>query len=155
MIGGNARKICREAGKACAAAVREHCVNGQHVVAHGAEAQRTATAGVVGGHAADRGARRRRDIDGKPETVLLQLPVEVVQDDAGLNRTRASCDIEVQNTCEVLGAIDDETRIDGLAALRGAAAPRGDGNTLINSDRNGVPRLRDGARTATAAGIIW
>ena len=45
----------------------------EHIVAHGAVAQRAAAAGIVAGHAADGGARGGRDIDRKPQAVRFEL----------------------------------------------------------------------------------
>ena len=55
----------------------------------------------------------------------LELPVELVEHDAGLDR--AACALStssVDDAVQVLGAVDDQRVVDGLAALRGAAAAR-------------------------------
>jgi hypothetical protein len=73
----------------------------QRVVAHGAVAQRTPAAGIVAGHAAYGGARGSGDIDRKPQAVLFELAVEVVQHDSGLDHARAVLDIERQDAVQV------------------------------------------------------
>src|SRR5205085_7016267 len=107
-------------------AVGEGCVHRQRVVAHGAVAQRTPAAGIVAGHAADGGAGSGGDVDRKPQTVLPELAVEVVEHDAGFDDATAVLDVEREDAVEVLGEIDDDAVIDGLAALRSAAAAGGD-----------------------------
>ena len=79
----------------------------QRVVAHRAVAQRAPAAGVVAGHAADGGPRRRRDVDGKPQSMRLQLTIEVVQHDAGLDDAGLFLDIQRQDAVQVLGGVDD------------------------------------------------
>ena len=61
----------------------------KRVVAHGAVAQRPSAAGIVAGHAADGGARGGGDIDRKPEAVLPELTVEIVEHDARLDHASA------------------------------------------------------------------
>ena len=69
--------------------------------------------------------------------MLFELAVEIVEHDAGFDHAGAIFDIEREDAVQVLGKVDDDAVIDGLAALRGAAAARGD-------DSAGVPR--DGQR---------
>ena len=69
-------------------AVGQHGFDRQHIVAHGAVAHRAPAAGIVGGHAADGGARGSRDIDREPQPMRLELAVEIVEHDAGFDRAR-------------------------------------------------------------------
>ena len=111
-------------------AIGEDGVDRHDVVAHRAVAQRAAATGVVAGHAADGGARGGRDVDRVPEAVLFKLAVEVVEDDARLDRDTAAGDVEIENAVEIFRAVDHQRRADRLAALRGAAATRQDGHLL-------------------------
>ncbi len=140
---GEVRALPREAGRR---AVGEHRVDGEDVVAHRPVAQRAPAAGVVAGHAADRGAAGGRHVDREPQAVLLQLAVEVVEHQPRLDPAGAGVHVEVQDPVEVLGAVDDETFVDGLAGLRGAAAARGDGDALGAGDADRRGGLRHAAR---------
>ena len=51
--------------------------------------------------------------------------------------------------------IDDDAVIDGLAALRGAAAARRDDAALLARDRERTQRLVHRPRHDHAAGMIW
>ena len=127
---------------------RAHC---QRIVAHGAVAQRTAAAGIVAGHAADGGARRGGDIDRKPQPVFFQLAVQVVEHDAGFDHAGSRLDIERQDLVEVLGDVDDNAAVDRLAALRGAAAARGDDAASLARDGHRAQRIVHRARHHHAA----
>ena len=133
-------------------AVGKGCIHRAGVVAHGAVAQRASAAGIVAGHAADRGPRRRGDIDRKPQAMLLELAVEVVEHDARLDHASAVLDVERDDAVQVFGEIDDDAVIDGLAALRGAAAARGDDPPGVAGDRQRPQRLVDGLRHHHARG---
>ena len=122
-------------------AVGECGIHGQCVVAHGAVAQRAPAAGIVAGHAADGGARGGGDIDRKPQAVFFQLPVEIVEHDAGLDPTGSSFHVERNDAVQVFGKIDHQPVIDGLAALRSAAAARGDDPPVIACNRQRPQRL--------------
>src|SRR5579862_2672308 len=111
-------------------AVGEDRLDGDDVVARGAVTHRAAAAGIVAGHAADGGARRRRDVDRKPEAVAFKLPVEVVEHDAGLDCAASALDVEIENAREIFGAIDHQRGPDGLPGLRGAAAARQHGRAF-------------------------
>ncbi len=137
-------EIARHLAEAAQRAVGERRLHRQRVVAHGAVAQRAAAAGIVAGHAADGGARGRGDVDRKPQAVLLELAVEVVEHDAGLDHAGAALDVERQDAVQVLREIDHEAVIDGLAALRGAAAARGDLQPVVAGDRQRPQRLVHG-----------
>ncbi|MHC2248779.1 hypothetical protein ACVJH7_008086 [Bradyrhizobium elkanii] len=95
---------------------------------------------------ADRGARGGGDVDRKPQPVLPELPVEVVEHDAGLDHAGPILDVEREDPVQVLGQVDDDAVIDGLAALRGATAARGDDPPGVANDRQRPQRLVDGSR---------
>src|SRR4029453_10518268 len=102
--------------------VREECLNRDHVVSHGAVTHRTTAAGVVAGHASNRGARGGRDIDRKPQSVRLELSIQLIEDDAWLDRAAATLDIEIENSRQVFRTVDDERSPHGLSGLRRAAS---------------------------------
>ena len=77
--------------------------------------------------------------------MLFELPVEIVEHDAGFDHASAVFDVERDDAVQVLGEIDDDAVIDGLAALRGAAAARGDDAAGVAGDRQRPQRLVDGA----------
>ncbi len=102
--------------------VRQQRIDGEHVVAHDAVAQRARAAGVVARHAADGGAARRRHIDRKPPARRLELPVQLIENDPRLDDAGPPLCIEFEHPVEVLREIDDQRTPDGLAGLRSAAA---------------------------------
>ena len=135
-----------------ARAVGQRRIHRQRVVAHGAVAQRTAAAGIVAGHAADGGARGGGDVDRKPQPVFFELAVEVVEHDAGLDHADAVFDVEREDAVQVLGKVDDDSLVDGLAALRGPAAARGDDQALVPGNRKRPQRLVHGPGNHHAEG---
>src|ERR1700693_6317511 len=78
-------------------------VDRQDVVAGDAVAQRTRAAGIIARHAADGGARSRRDIDREPQPMGLEGAVELVEHDAGFDRAAAPRDIEIKEAVQVFG----------------------------------------------------
>ena len=125
-------------------AVGQRGIQRERVVAHGAVAQRAAAAGIVAGHAADGGARGGGDIDRKPQAMRLELAVEIVEHDARLDHAGAVLDIQRDDAVQVFREIDDDAVIDGLAALRGAAAARRHDPALVAADRQRPQRLVHG-----------
>ena len=84
-----------------------------------------------------------------------ELAVEVVEHDSRLDHAAAILDVERDDAVQVLGEIDDDTVIDGLAALRGAAAARRDDPPVVAGDasvRSASSMVRG---TTTPAGMIW
>ena len=138
------REIARHLAEMQHPAVGQGGIHRECVVAHGAVAQRAPTARIIAGHAADGGARGGGDIDRKPQAVLLELPVEVVEHDARLDDANAVGNVERDDTVEMFGDIDDNAVIDGLATLRGSAAARGDSSVLVAGDRQRPQRLIHG-----------
>ena len=138
------RQIARHLAKMQLRAVCQRRVHRARVIAHGAVSERTSAAGVVAGHPADGGARRGGDVDRKPQPVLLELAVEIVEHDAGLDHAGTVLDIEREDPVQVFGEVDDDPFIDGLAALRGAAAARGDDSARILGDGERQQRLVHG-----------
>ena len=73
----------------------KHCAVGKgrihrnRIVAHRAVSERTPAAGIVARHATDGSARGGRYIDRKPQPVFIELPVEIVEHDAGLDHAGA------------------------------------------------------------------
>ncbi len=134
-------------GPKCAvAAVGQQRVDREHVLARVAVAQRARAAGIVADHAADGGARGGRDVDRKPQAVRLEPAVELVEHDAGLDHAAPAGDVELEDVVEMFRAVDDQRRVDGLAALRGAAAARQHAHALLARDRDRALGLLDRAR---------
>ena len=77
--------------------------------------------------------------------MLFELAVEVVEHDAGLDHAGAVLDVEREDPVQVFGEIDDDAVVDRLAALRSAAAARGDDQAVVAGDRKRAQRLVDGA----------
>ncbi len=77
--------------------------------------------------------------------MVAREAVEIVEHDAGLDRADAVLEIEREDAVQVLGDVDDDAVIDGLAALRGAAAARRDGPSLVAGDLKRPQRLVHGA----------
>ena len=133
-------------------AVGKGCVHRAGVVAHGAVAQRASAAGIVAGHAADGGPRRGGNVDRKPQAMLLELAVEVVEHDPRFDHAGAVLEVERDDAVQVLGEIDDDAVIDGLAALRGAAAARRDDPPGVAGNGQRPQRLVHGFRHHHARG---
>ena len=127
-------------------AVGEDRIDREDIVAGDAVAQRPRPAGIVAGHAADGGAGRRRDVDRKPQPVALELAIEIVEHDAGLDDAALSGDVEIDDVVEVFRAVDHQRVVDRLAALRRSAAPRQHRHLLGAGDGDGALGLGDGAR---------
>ena len=66
-------------------AARQPRARAEHVVHHVAVGDRARAAGVVARHAAQRGLRAGRHVDREPQAVRLQLRVQVVEHQAGLD----------------------------------------------------------------------
>ncbi len=73
--------------------------------------------------------------------MLFELPVEIVEHDPRFDHANAVLDVERDNAIQVFGEIDDDTLIDGLSALRGPAAARGDDAPCIAGNRQRPQRL--------------
>ena len=103
-------------------ATRSHA---EHVVHHVAVGDGARAAGVVAGHAAERGLRAGGHVDREPQAVRLELRVE-----RGRARCRAppsavraaGSTSSTRRRCLLLSI--DQRRADGLAALAGAGAAR-------------------------------
>ena len=123
--------------EAVAGAVSEDGGDGNDVVGHEAVADGLAAAGVVGGHAADGAAAVGGGVDREEQAMRFEGGVEVAEDDAGFDDGAAAHRVDVDDTAEVLGAVDDEGVVDGLAALAGAAAAGEDGDAGFTGDGDG------------------
>ena len=87
--------------------------------------------------------------------MLLELAVEIVEHDAGLDHANAVFDVEREQAVQVLGEVDDDSLVDGLAALRGPAAARGDDRPSSLGDRKRPQRLVHGPGNHHAERQIW
>jgi hypothetical protein len=116
-IVGQVGKVRRDRTEMRPGAVSQQCVDGEDVFPRVAIAQRATAAGVVCRHAADGGAGGCRDIDRKPEPMWLELPIQIVEHDAGLDPDATPRHIEIENPVEMHRAVDDDSFIDCLAGL--------------------------------------
>jgi hypothetical protein len=114
--------------------IREPDIQCSDVVHHVAVVQRARAARVVAGHPAERGLRRRADVDREPQAVLAQPAVQFVEDDARLDGDRLRGCIERHHAVQVLAVVDDEPGTDGLPALRAAGATRNDRHPECRAD---------------------
>ena len=136
----------RSRTKRGSAPIGEDRIHRNHVLPRIAVSQRARAAGIVAGHAADGGARRRRDIDRKPQAVRFQRAVEILEHDARFDHTAPAVDIQIDNAVEIFRAIDHQRRIHRLPALRGAAAARQNRDALLARNRNRPRRIVHGPR---------
>ena len=96
------RRVPARTGPKCAArAVRQHHVDRHTLSTRVAVAQRARAAGIVADHAADGGARGGRDVDREPQAVRLELAVELVEHDAGLDHAAPAGDVELEDVVEM------------------------------------------------------
>ena len=70
----------------------------------------------------------------------------------GSTTQTAVFDVEREDAVQVLGEVDDNPRVDGLAALRRPAAARGDDQALVPGDRKRPQRLVHGPGNDHAQG---
>ena len=84
--------------------------------------------------------------------MFFELAVEVVEHDAGLDHAGAVFDVEREEPIQVLGKVDDDSLVDGLAALRRPAAARGDDQALVPGNRKRPQRLVHGPGNHHAEG---
>jgi len=87
--------------------------------------------------------------------VRLELAIEVIEHDAGLDHAAPACHIEIEDAIEIFRAVDHEGMVDGLAALRRSAAAR---STVTPSARaNAMARSASATDrgATTPSGIIW
>ena len=115
-------------------AIVEQRLQGEHVVAHLAVAERAGAAGIVAGHAADGAAGRGRGLDREEPAVGFQPGVEAFQHMAGLDGHRAPFRVVGEHAVEVARAIHHEAGADRLAVLRGATAAQDHGDVVVGRD---------------------
>ncbi len=101
IAGIHLRQIARHLTEMQQGAVGKRRVDRNRVIAHGAVAQRTAATGIVAGHAADGGARGGGNVDRKPQAMLPELAVEVVEHDPRFDRAGPVLDVERDDAGEV------------------------------------------------------
>src|SRR5262249_31519330 len=106
--------------------------------------------GIVADHAADGGARGGRDVDRKPQPLRLEPPVELVENDPGLDYTAPAGHVELDQVVEIFRAVDDERGIDRLPRLRRARAAREHAHALLARNRQRVLGFLDRARRDNA-----
>ena len=84
----------------------------------------------------------------------LQLGVQVIEDETGLDRCRPTLDVDVEHAAKVLGVVDDQGGADRLAALTGSGAARQHRHLQLarNVDRRGDVLARSSALARRPAG---
>ena len=100
-------------------------------VQHGSRAAR-----VVGHHAADGGAARRRHVRSEAKVVRLERGVQFIEHDAGLDAGPSLVRIHLDETIQVLRGIEHEAGANRLAGLRRAAASRRDRDAVPGGNRH-------------------
>src|SRR4029077_10063775 len=86
---------------------------------------------IVADHAADRASILGSGVGGKEKTVLCNSGVEMRLHDAGLTQRDPPLDVDMQNRVHVLGEVEYECGVAGLAGERGAAAAGQHGNLIL------------------------
>ena len=101
--------------------------------------------------------RAGRDVDREPEAVRLQLRVEVVEHDAGLDRDGAALGVDSATRAQMLAGVDHQRRADRSGRTgwcrRRAAAPARFQLARDLERRRDVAIGRSG--TSTPTGMIW
>ena len=128
---GHLAEVVGHGAEAVLRAVGEDGVDGADVVGHEAVADGFRAAGVVGRHAADGAARLGGGVDGEEQLVRLEGCVQVGEDDAGLHGGDAGVRIHGEHVAQVLGAVQHDGAVDGLAALAGAATAGQHGHAAV------------------------
>ena len=105
-------------------AIGKNGINCQNIIPHDAITDGSATTAVIGGHAANGCPTRGGNIYRKPQPMRLQLTVQFVKNNPGLNNAAPVFDIEFQNQIEVFCVIENQRVIDRLATLRCTATTR-------------------------------
>ncbi len=98
-------------------------------------------AGVVADHAAERAVAVGGGFGAELELVAGEVPVEFVQDDAGLHHAGAPLRVDGEHTGAVLAPVDHHGGVGGLSGQARAAAPGEDGGVEACAHRH-----RPGAR---------
>ena len=104
-------------------AVRQHDMLFDDVVDGLSVDHRTCAGRVVGHHAADGRAARRRDVRREAQTRPDAARVQLVEHDARLDARPPLRRVHLEQPVEVLRGVDDDAAADGLTRLRSAAAP--------------------------------
>ena len=144
-----APRCCRRLARAraCAAierpemrerAVRQHHALLEHVIDGLAVEHRAGAARVVGHHAADGGAARRRHVGREAQVVRAQRRVQLVEHHAGLDARPSLVGIDLEDAIQVLRGVEHEAGADRLAGLRRAAASRRDRHAVPRGDLDGA-----------------
>ena len=117
-------------------AIGQPGLNTCDVVHHVAVGDAAAAAGVVAGHAAQRGLGAGRHIDRVPQAVRLEVGIEMVEHDAGFDLDRHRLEVQIEHRTQVLAGVDHQRRAGGLPTLRAAAAARQQRHFQVTGDRH-------------------
>ena len=92
-------------------------------------------AGVVADHPADRAAVLGGRIGGEEQTLGRNRRVELRLHHAGFDHREAALGVDVPNRIHVLGEVEHDRRVAGLAGERGAAAARENRQAILARQR--------------------
>ncbi len=112
----------RERAESSRRTVRQQGVDCAHVVHHVAVTNGACAAGIVSGHATKRGAVGGGYIHRVPQTVSFQLPVQLIEYQAGLDYSGPFFGIPINKLVEIFAGVYDQRLVHSLAVLRGAAS---------------------------------
>ena len=132
-----AGKVGRDLAEGEAGSVGEDRLHLEHVVDHDPVLDRSRSRRVVPGHAADGGVRGGGDVDGKLPAGRLELPVQLVEDDARLHDGGSRLGVDLQHGVHVAAGVQHHGAPERLAVLRAAAASGDDGKSLLAGQRDG------------------
>ena len=143
----------RHQAESGARAARQDGVDGEHVRAHGAVADRARAATVVARHAPDRGPAARRDVDRELKAVRAQESVQAVEHHTRLHRDASFLRREGDDAVEMPGHVDDEACADRLTALGSAGPARENRHARVAGDLDGAPNVGNVAGHDHAQGL--
>ncbi len=137
---------CACRGKFCARAVGQDRAQTLDVVYRLAVDDGARAGGVVADHAAQVGPACGCYIGTELQVMGGQGAIELVEHHAGLNARAARCRIDRQNLVEILAAVQDNARTNGLPGKTGSAAAGRNGNAHLSGNLHGDDNVLHGAR---------
>ena len=117
--------------------ISENGVDGFHVIGHQPVADGFRAAGIIRRHAANGAAAMGGGIDGEEQPVLFQRVVEMAEHNPRLHHRSPRFGIDGDQAAQMFCAVDDQSGVDRLPALAGAAAACQHGHTGLTGDLHG------------------
>ena len=111
------REVCGCIAEAELLTIRKHRVDCLDVMHHVAVTDGARAATIVARHAAQRRLRACGHIHGIPESMRLQICVQLIEHNTGLHTDAPRFGIERHDLIQVFAVIDDERCTNGLTAL--------------------------------------